>query len=1036
MKRNFTKLCFTLLLGFIGWFSSNAACTAADSILVSGSTVTFQDLGSGNYYGVLIYWGDGSNNTISPGTSTTHTYSSNGSYHITYLNLDSATYFCDSSGVNVTIGSGGGGNPQTCNGTMSMYEDSSTVGLVYFGMYNIPSNSQVGWDFGDGSSGTGQFTSHQYTNYSGAYGVYAYVYELDSSGSIIDTCVYYDTLVASSSNPCAGLIADAGASQTITLGTSTTIGGNPTASGGVAPYTYSWSNGSNVANPTVTPNASMSYFVTVTDNQGCQVVDGVYIGVTSSSNCNASISIQPDTVAANSYIISASNLPASVNSISWDLGDGSWKNGNPVYHTYANSNYYLITLYIIHNNYADTCIAYDTLGGGVNPCASLVADAGSNQYISPGASTQIGGNPSANGGQAPYSYAWNNGSSVANPIVSPSNSTSYGLTVTDANGCQDVDWVVVYVNQPSNCNGTMNFVQDTANPGQVTFTMLNIPGNSQVYWSFGDGNGGQGNPVTHTYSNFSGAYGVYAYVDVFDSLGNLIDSCNYYDTLVAGGTNPCAGVLAIDSVINPSSPNSNDGHASAYMVGGTAPFSYSWSNGSTASWLSGLGVGTYCVTITDANGCSASTCMTLTSQGSGNCQASFYAIQDSINPNTFIFVSTSTPQSASHFWNFGDGNSGTGNPVSHTYNAGGSTFGVTLTILDSANGCQASAFDTVQITVLNPLVVWPGDANADGVADIVDILPIGIGYGTTGPVRPNASLSWTGQPATDFNQTFVNGVNYKHADCNGDGTIDQADLSAVLLNYGLIHNKGDQSLPATMTDPSLAFDMSGVTAAVGATVLIPVTLGDAAISVNDVYGLTFEINYDQDLVEAGSVTFTATNSWLGTVGQDLIVTEMDHASISRLDVGFVRTNQQNISGQGVIGTLSLKIKDDVSNAADMNLDLSFANVNMIDVAQVQYPVNQTNGTVTVSGTSSVSSIDLATELNMYPNPASDILNVELPNAQVGKVTIIDAIGKVVRAQNFNTDRFSIETSEFEKGYYFLQIESNGHQATKRFAVIK
>src|SRR5690606_16138590 len=56
----------------------------------------------------------------------------------------------------------------------------------------------------------------------------------------------------------------------------------------------------------------------------------------------------------------------------------------------------------------------------------------------------------------------------------------------------------------------------------------------------------------------------------------------------------------------------NDGTASVTVSGGTAPYTYSWSNGQTGNSLTSLGKGTYVVTITDANNCTTTQSFTIT----------------------------------------------------------------------------------------------------------------------------------------------------------------------------------------------------------------------------------------------------------------------------------------------------------------------------------------------------------------------------------------------------------------------------------------
>lgn len=66
--------------------------------------------------------------------------------------------------------------------------------------------------------------------------------------------------------------------------------------------------------------------------------------------------------------------------------------------------------------------------------------------------------------------------------------------------------------------------------------------------------------------------------------------------------------LLLDCSSTPAHGNANDGSASVTVSGGNPPYSYQWSTGHTTNQINNLVVGTYCVVVTDANGCTASCC--------------------------------------------------------------------------------------------------------------------------------------------------------------------------------------------------------------------------------------------------------------------------------------------------------------------------------------------------------------------------------------------------------------------------------------------
>lgn len=91
-----------------------------------------------------------------------------------------------------------------------------------------------------------------------------------------------------------------------------------------------------------------------------------------------------------------------------------------------------------------------TINFSANQPAALSAFAGPSPIICPGDTVMIGGNPSAIGGTAPFSYAWTPSSgltsaSASEPMASPTITTTYALEVTDARNCTDTSSVTVTV---------------------------------------------------------------------------------------------------------------------------------------------------------------------------------------------------------------------------------------------------------------------------------------------------------------------------------------------------------------------------------------------------------------------------------------------------------------------------------------------------------------------------------------------------------------------------------------------------------------
>jgi gliding motility-associated-like protein len=194
-----------------------------------------------------------------------------------------------------------------------------------------------------------------------------------------------------------------------------------------------------------------------------------------------------------------------------------------------------------------------------------------------------------NGGTTPYNYTWNP-STASGGVAQNLPAGIYQFTVTDAYNCTFIgadtllepDSLLVASTTSTNvtCNG--------ANDGSIT---INVSGGVMPY-SF------LNNPVPSGNSTIVGlAANTYS--------GNLTDSNGCIVALTETITEPGPQTLTITGTNNPCA-GAADGTATASFSNGTGNVTYNWSPGGILPGnLSNLLSGTYVVTATDDNGCSA-----------------------------------------------------------------------------------------------------------------------------------------------------------------------------------------------------------------------------------------------------------------------------------------------------------------------------------------------------------------------------------------------------------------------------------------------
>ncbi|HLP55558.1 MAG TPA: choice-of-anchor J domain-containing protein [Fluviicola sp.] len=159
-------------------------------------------------------------------------------------------------------------------------------------------------------------------------------------------------------------------------------------------------------------------------------------------------------------------------------------------------------------------------------------------------------------------------------------------TYTMDNGfCSFTDSVVI--TNPGAPTATMDTIIDALCNGGTGSIAIDIQGGTPSYdilWSDGSTN--------QTLTAGAGTYSV-----------TVTDSAFCQATVINLTISEPTALTTTASATDESCPNCDDGTATASPAGGTAPYTYLWSNGQTTNPATGLAPGAYTVEITDANGC-------------------------------------------------------------------------------------------------------------------------------------------------------------------------------------------------------------------------------------------------------------------------------------------------------------------------------------------------------------------------------------------------------------------------------------------------
>jgi hypothetical protein len=743
-----------------------------------------------------------------------------------------------------------------------------------------------------------------------------------------------------------------------------------TSTGGTGTKTYAWSNGATGA--TATGLAAGAYTVTATDANGCTA--SATVTITQPTAVSASISAQTNVLCnggANGSATATSTGGTGTKTYAWsNAATGATATGLA-----AGS-------YTVTATDANGCTA--TASVTITEPVSASTTISSQTNITCNGSSNGSATVSSTGGAGSFTYAWSNGATTAS--ITGLAAGTYGVTATDANGCTTT--ASATITEPSalvaSISSQTNVLCNGGTTGSATAT---VTGGTSPYiyaWS-------NASSASTSTGLAAGTYGL-----------TVTDANGCTSTSSATITEPTAlmSMVTIDS--NVSCNGLSNGGATATATGGTAPYTYAWNNAATTASITGIAVGTYTVTITDANGC-ASTANDSVSEPTA--MMAMITVDSNVSCNSGADAGLTVMVS--------------GGLSPYTYNWSNAATAASIT------GVAAGTY-TAMITDANNCMVSVSDTIVEPTA-LVIMMNMDATVACFGTATGSASAMVSGGVAP-----------YAYNWSNGDTAAMATGLNAATYMVMATDSNGCMIMDSIM----IAGPDSAMT-----------------VSVNETAGIVC----DGDAT--GALEATANGGW-GVYSFEWNTTETTSAisgltegsySVNVTDsLGCMETASESIVHQFELPVVNLGADTTICN--DASIELNAGNDGAVyawstaDSAQTivvsdsgSYSVVVTDANGCVGSDEIVISLDdctgineLGTELSLmvYPNPSNGQFNLEAAgfNLAATTISIVDMRGNVLEVIRPTNSVFESVDIRQAAGVYYLMIEYNGKTSQQKIVL--
>jgi len=214
--------------------------------------------------------------------------------------------------------------------------------------------------------------------------------------------------------------------------------------------------------------------------------------------------------------------------------------------------------------------------------APVSVNAGTDMIVCPGEDVTL----TASGA---FVYDWDNGVDNGVPFIQATGSVDYIVNGIDANGCSDLDTIIVNVLPDLEVDFQITEPLCDSTNGSVIATVLNPSGsNYYFHWSNGD--------LDFTADSLEAGP-----VNLMISDDN---QCHYYDVVLLGNSN--GPIVNINNVLDETCPGANDGEIELIINSSNPPYAVSWLCGGNSEYITNLPPGLYQYTVTDQSDCISS----------------------------------------------------------------------------------------------------------------------------------------------------------------------------------------------------------------------------------------------------------------------------------------------------------------------------------------------------------------------------------------------------------------------------------------------